>query len=262
MSFQNKTVWITGASSGIGEALAYEFASQGAKLILSSRKKQDLERVANGCNGRVILIQILDLAEHDALPNIVTSVLSKVGKVDILVNNAGVSQRALVKDALFDVDKKMIQINLLGTIALSKALLPHFLQNQNGYYVVISSLMGKFAAPLRSSYAAAKHGLHGFFDALRAETYKQNIKVTLVCPGFIKTDISKNAITGSGQKQGTMDEATNKGMTPENLAKKILKAVRKEKEEVIFGGTEILAVYIKRFFPALLSKIIRSAKVT
>jgi short-subunit dehydrogenase len=262
MSFQNKTVWITGASSGIGEALAYEFASQGAKLILSSRKKEDLEKVAKGCNGRVILIQTLDLAEHEVLPGIVTSVLSKVGKVDILVNNAGISQRALVKDALFEVDKKMIQINLLGTIALSKALLPHFLQNQNGHYVVISSLMGKFAAPLRSSYAAAKHGLHGFFDALRAETYKQNVKVTIVCPGFIKTDISKNALTASGQKQGTMDDATDKGMTPENLAKKILKAVRKEKEEVVFGGTEILAVYIKRFFPSLLSKIIRSAKVT
>lgn len=262
MSFQNKTVWITGASSGIGEALAYEFASQGAKLILSSRKKEDLERVAKGCNNKAILIQTLDLADHDALPGIVSSVLKEVGKVDILVNNAGVSQRALVKDALFEVDKKMIQINLLGTIALTKALLPHFLENQNGHYVVISSLMGKFAAPLRSSYAAAKHGLHGFFDALRAENYKQNIKVTIVCPGYIKTDISKNALTASGQKQGTMDDATDKGMTPENLAKKILNAVRKEKEEVVFGGTEILAVYIKRLFPTLLSKIIRSAKVT
>ncbi|MEZ4957782.1 MAG: SDR family NAD(P)-dependent oxidoreductase [Saprospiraceae bacterium] len=261
MSFQIKRFWITeDLLPPVLEALAYEFASQGAKLVLSSHKEGG--KVAKGCNGRVILIQTLDLAEHEVLPGIVTSVLSKVGKVDILVNNAGISQRALVKDALFEVDKKMIQINLLGTIALSKALLPHFLQNQNGHFVVISSLMGKFAAPLRSSYAAAKHGLHGFFDVLRAETFKQNIKVTIVCPGFIKTDISKNALTASGQKQGTMDDATDKGMTPENLAKKILKAVRKEKEEVVFGGTEILAVYIKRFFPSLLSKIIRSAKVT
>ena len=156
----------------------------------------------------------------------------------------------------------MIDINLLGTIAVSKAILPHFLENKNGHYVVITSLMGKFAAPLRSSYAAAKHGLHGFFDALRAENYKENVKVTLICPGYIRTDISKNAITAKGKGQGTMDDATNKGMMPEVLAKKILNTVRKGKEEAVFGGTEILAVYLKRFFPSLLSKIIRKAKVT
>ncbi len=262
MHFQNKTVWITGASSGIGEALAYELSKQGANLILSSRKKAELERVAEGCNGRVTLIQTLDLADHSSVSDIVEDVLQKIGKVDILVNNAGISQRALVKDALFEVDKKMIDVNLLGTIAISKAILPHFLKNKNGHYVVISSLMGKFAAPLRSSYAAAKHGLHGFFDALRAENYKENIKVTMVCPGYIRTDISKNALTASGEKQGTMDDATDKGMAPNVLAKKILNAVRRGKEEAVFGGTEILAVYLKRFFPKLLSRIVRTAKVT
>ncbi len=262
MKFQDKTVWITGASSGIGEALAHEFAKQGAKLILSSRQQAALEKVAEDCNGRVILIQPLDIGDHDRIPVVVQEVLGRVGKIDILVNNAGISQRALAKDAVFAVDKKMIDINLLGTIAISKAILPHFIANKNGHFVVISSLMGKFAAPLRSGYAAAKHGLHGFFDALRAENYKENIQVTLICPGFIKTDISKNALTATGERQGTMDDATNKGMTPEVLAKKILTAVRKNKEEVIIGGTETIAVYLKRFFPGLLSKIIRKAKVT
>ncbi len=261
MNFQNKTVWITGASSGIGEALAYEFANQGAKLVLSSRKKEALRRVADACKTDCF-IQVLDLADHGAMPGIVADVLKQVGRVDILVNNGGMSQRALVKDALFEVDKRMIEVNLLGTIAISKALLPHFLENKNGHFVVISSLMGKFAAPLRSSYAAAKHGLHGFFDALRAENFRENIKVTLVCPGYIRTQISKNALTADGAQQGTMDDATGKGMPPGVLAKKILNAVRKEKEEALFGGKEILAVYIKRFFPGLLSKIVRKVKVT
>ena len=262
MYFQDKTVWITGASSGIGEALAYAFAKQGAKLIRSSRKQRDLERVADGCHGQVVLIQTMDLAAYDDLEQIVGEVLEKVGKVDILVNNAGISQRALVKDAALDVYKKMIDVNLLGTIAISKAILPHFIENQNGHYVTITSLMGKFGAPLRSGYAAAKHGLHGFFDVLRAENYQDNIKVTLICPGYIRTNISKNALTASGEKQGTMDDATDKGMTPEDLAEKILGAVRRGKEEAVFGGKEIIAVYLKRFFPALLSKIVRAAKVT
>ena len=156
----------------------------------------------------------------------------------------------------------MIDVNLLGTIAISKAILPHFLENKNGHYVTITSLMGKFGAPLRSGYAAAKHGLHGFFDVLRAESYRENVKVTLVCPGYIRTNISKNALIGTGEKQGTMDEKTDQGMTPETLAKKILNAVRKGKEEVVFGGTEAMAVYLKRFLPGLLSKIVRTAKVT
>ncbi len=261
MNFQNKTVWITGASSGIGEALSYEFANQGAKLVLSSRKAEALQRVADACKTDCF-VQVLDLADHDAMPGIVEQVLKQVGKVDILVNNGGMSQRAFVKDAVFAVDKKMIDVNLLGTIAISKAILPHFLENKNGHFVVISSLMGKFAAPLRSSYAAAKHGLHGFFDALRAENYKENVNVTLVCPGYIRTQISKNALTADGAEQGTMDDATGKGMSPDVLAKKILNAVRKGKQEVVIGGTEILAVYIKRFFPVLLSKIVRKVKVT
>lgn len=262
MNFKNKTVWITGASSGIGEALAYAFAKQGAKLILSSRKKPELERVAKGCNGQVVLIQTIDLGKHEEIPAIAEKVIKEVGKVDILVNNAGISQRALVKDAAFEVYRRMIDINLLGTIAVSKAVLPHFIENQNGHYVTITSLMGKFGAPLRSGYAAAKHGLHGFFDVLRAEAYKDNVKVTLVCPGYVRTDISKNALTNTGEKQGIMDEKTDQGMTPEALAKKVLRAVRKEKEEIVVGGTEALAVYIKRFFPGLLSRIIRNAKVT
>ncbi|MFQ5445969.1 MAG: SDR family oxidoreductase [Saprospiraceae bacterium] len=262
MHFKNKTVWITGASSGIGEALAYEFARQGANLVLSARNEEALHRVAAACTGVKVSVQPLDLGDLDALPDITRNVFAKTGGVDVLVNNAGLSQRSLVKDTAFEVDQKLVQVNLLGTIALSKSLLPHFLEKKAGHYIVITSLMGKFGAPLRSSYAAAKHGLHGFFDALRAEVWRENVKVTLICPGFVRTNISINALTGDGKSQGTMDDATGKGLSPEVLAGKILKAVRQGREEAYFGGKEVLAIYLKRFFPGLLSKIVRKAKVT
>ncbi len=260
-NFQNKTVWITGASSGIGEALAYEFARQGAKLVLSARNEAELKRVAAVCSTEV-LVQPLDLGDHASLPGIAEQVLKKTGQLDVLVNNGGISQRALAKDTVFDVDKKMVDVNLLGTIALSKAVLPHFLNKKSGHYVVVSSLMGKFGAPMRSSYAAAKHGLHGFFDTLRAECWRENVQVTIVCPGFIRTNISKNALTSDGSRQGTMDEATGKGMAPEVLAKKIVRDVKKGKREVLYGGTEVFGVYMKRFFPGILARIVRTAKTT
>lgn len=261
MNFQHKTVWITGASSGIGEALAYEFAKQGARLILSARNEGELRRVATACQGAEVILQPIDLADHEGLPAIVARVLEKT-PVDILVNNAGLSQRSFAKDTRYEVDKRLLDVNLLGTITLSKALLPHFLSRRTGQFVIITSLMGKFGGPLRSTYAAAKHGLHGFFDSLRAEVWRENVGVTMVCPGFIRTKVSMNALMGDGTAQGTMDDATGKGMPPEVLAKKILRAVLAKREEVYFGGKEVWAVYLKRFFPRIFSKIIRKAKVT
>jgi short-subunit dehydrogenase len=130
-----------------------------------------------------------------------------------------------------------------------------------GHIVTITSLTGKFGSPYRSSYAAAKHALHGFFDSLRAELAETAIKVTLICPGFIRTNVSRNALTGSGEKLGTLDEATDKGMAPERLARKILRTIETGKEEAYFGGKEVLGVYIKRFFPKYFSSIIKKAKV-
>ncbi|MBI1225873.1 MAG: SDR family oxidoreductase [Bacteroidetes bacterium] len=261
-NFEHKTVWITGASSGIGEALAHEFAKQGARLVLSARNQQELERVASDCGRPDTIIQPLDLSDHDSLPGIVQTVLAKTGNVDVLVNNGGISQRSLAKDTNFEVDKKLINVNLLGTIALSKALLPHFLAKKSGHYVVITSLTGKFGTQLRSSYAAAKHGLHGFFDSLRAEVWRENVQVTLVCPGFITTKVSLNALTGDGSPQGSMDNATRAGKSPESLAKAIVSAVEKGKYEISFGGRELAGIYVKRFFPTIFTNLLRKAKVT
>ncbi|MEY3052241.1 MAG: hypothetical protein RLY31_2026 [Bacteroidota bacterium] len=258
---KGKTVWITGASSGIGEALAYAFASQGARLILSARRVDVLAAVATRCGADPLVVP-LDLSEPAAIPALVADVIQRVGHVDILVNNGGISQRSLIRETSFEVDRKLVEVNLLGTIALSKAILPHFLERKAGHYVVITSLMGKFGAPMRSSYAAAKHGLHGFFETLRAECWRENVRVTLVCPGYVRTDISRHALTGDGSQQGTMDEATDRGIAPDSLAAEIVRAVRRNRREVYIGGKELLGVYLQRFFPALLARIVRTARTT
>lgn len=263
--FYHKRIWITGASSGIGEALAYAAADAGAHLILSARQETELHRVASAAtqHGAVsALVQPLDLANHDAIPGIVTGVLRQVGKVDMLINCGGVSQRGLALDTPLEVDKRLMNVNYFGTVALTKALLPSMLTHHLGHIVTVTSLTGKFGSPLRSSYAASKHALHGFFDSLRAELGDTPIKITLACPGFVRTNVSINALTGSGRPQGTMDDATARGISAEAAARRILQAVRNGKEEVWFGGKEVLGVYLKRFAPAYFSKIIKRAKVT
>ncbi len=262
--YTNKTVWITGASSGIGEALTYAFAQQGAKLILSSRRKTELERVKEQCNlpDDKVFVLPLDLAKHDELPDKVKQAIAHFNQIDVLVNNGGISQRSLIADTDFSVYKKLIDIDYLGTVALSKALLPFFVKQQSGQYAVVTSLMGKFASPLRSGYCGAKHALHGFFDALRLEHEDDGVNVTLVCPGYIHTDISRNALTADGNKQNTMDKATGAGLSPEACAQQIIAAMAKNKFEILIGGKETFAVYLKRFFPGLLHKIVKKAVVT
>ena len=264
MSINNKVVWITGASSGIGKALAIEFSKINVNLILSSRKKESLELVKGLCkNPSLVKIITLDLEDYYNLQPKVDEAITCFGKVDILVNNGGISQRSLVKDTKISVDKRIMDINYLGTVALTKAILPHFIKNKNGQFVVTTSIVGKIGTPLRSSYAASKHALHGFFDSLRAEHHKDNIFVTLVCPGFVKTNVSINALTGNGTPQEKMDTATENGIAPEHFAKLMLKAINTKKEEVyIAGAKEKLGVYVKRFFPKFLSKMIRKLSVT
>ena len=264
MSFLNKVIWITGASSGIGKSLAIELSNQNAKLILSSRKKADLELVKNECkNPSQVKIITLDLEDYTNLESKTNEAITAFGKVDILVNNGGISQRSLVKDTNINVDKRIMDINYLGTIALTKCLLPHFIKNKSGHFVTTTSIVGKIGTPIRSSYAASKHALHGFFDSLRAEHHKDNIAVTLVCPGFVNTNISKNALTGNGTPQQKMDVATANGIDPKHFAKLMAKAMKKKKEEVyIAGAKEKLGVYVKRFFPKVLSIMIRKLSVT
>ncbi len=263
-SLKGKTIWITGASSGIGEALVYELCNEGAMLILSSRRESELERVKNKCPTETqdnIKILPLDLADSNALKEKTEIALRLFGGVDLLINSGGISQRSLVRDTLVSVDRQVMEINFFGSIALSKYLLPSMLNNKSGHFINISSLVGKFGTPYRSGYAASKHALHGFYDSLRAELWKENIKVTMICPGFIKTNVSINAMTEKGEKSNKMDEAQAKGMAPDLCARKIISAIKKEKEEVYIGGKEVYAVLLKRFFPRIFSSMIKTAKV-
>jgi len=262
--FKNKVVWITGASSGIGKALAQQFAKEGSRLILSSRRIAELEKVKQICGADPadVLVLPLDLAKHDEMSNKVQIALDHFGQVDALINNGGISQRSLMIKTNFDVYKRLIDIDYLGTVALTKALLPTFVKQKSGHIAVVTSLMGKFASPLRSGYCGAKHALHGFFDSLRMEHEKDNVKVTIFCPGFIQTNVSVNALVEEGSAQQTMDDAIRAGMPAEVCAAKMLKGMKREKFEVLIGGKETIAVYIKRFFPLLLHRIIMRSAVT
>lgn len=261
MSFENKRIWITGASSGIGEQLAYAFADRKAHLILSSRNVAELEKVKANCTAASsVMIYQLDLADHDGLAGVAKRVLERYGKIDILIHNGGLSQRALVKETQLSVDKYIMDVNYFGAVALTKAVLPSMLTHQLGHIVVISSVMGYIGTQFRSAYAASKHALHGYFDSLRNEVYDDNIKITILCPGFVRTNVTFNALSGSGEKLDKMMKNTDKGMLPERFARKALRVIEKGKEEALIGGKEILTVYIKRFFPGILSGIIRKRK--
>lgn len=264
MYFENKVVWITGASSGVGEAMTYAFNKEKAKLIISSHEPEELERVKKNCvyEQDQILVLPFNLEEHDKIPGLAKTVLEKFGKIDILFNIGGISQRSLVQDTMFEVDKRIMDINYFGTIALTKAVLPSMIKQQSGHIAVMSSLAGKFGIPLRSAYAAAKHALHGFFDTLREEVFENNINVTLFCPAYIKTNIAVNALSKDGTPQNKNAPRAEKGTPPEDFAKLALKSIRKGKREVVSGGFESIGVLIKRISPKLLSKIMRKRDVS
>lgn len=260
---KNKVVWITGASSGIGEALVYAFNNLGAKLIISSRNRDELFRVKSNCKDQInVHVLSLDLEDSASLPEKANQAIRIFGKIDILINSGGIGQRALALDTDLATEQRLMNVNFWGTVILSKAILPQMLANGSGNIVCISSLVGKFGTRLRSAYSASKHALHGYFDSLRSEIDNPNIQILLACPGFIKTKISINALIKNGLPQGTMDKTQANGMLPEVCAQKIIEAIKNNKQEVYIGGKETKGVLLKRFFPKLFSKIIRKAKVT
>lgn len=244
---QNQVVWITGASSGIGEALAVAWAKQGIKLVLSARRREELERVAKSCGSAEVLVHPLDLASGSDFESDVKTVLAKFGRIDVVVQNGGISQRAAVKDTQMDVHRRVMEVNYFGAIALTKAALPSMLQQQSGHFVVISSVMGKIGTLHCSAYAASKHALHGYYDCLRAEVVDQGVNVTVICPGFIATNISKSKDIANG-------------LPAEVAAEQILRAVRAKKSEAYVGriGKDRLALTLQRFAPRVLERLVRS----
>ncbi len=261
--FSGKTIWITGASSGIGEALAVALSRFNCSLILSARRTEELERVRDRCaNPEQVFLLPLDVTDFNSAVKSGGQALDFTGRVDILVNNAGVSQRSLVKETQFDVDKRMMDINFLGTVAVTKSILPHFIERGEGHIVTVSSVTGKYGTPFRSAYAASKHALHGFFDSLRAELEDSGISVTLICPGFVSTPITLAALTGDGSPLNKRDKGNASGMDPDIFAQKMVRAMAAKKREAVIGGfKEVFGVWLKRLFPGLFATFIKKVNV-
>ncbi len=263
-SFTNKVVWITGASSGIGEALAYTFAKQKAKLILSARRADELERVKKACNlpeGDVMILP-MDVAEHDKAPQLTQQVIDRFGHIDILVNNAGLSHWSKIKDTKLEVVKRIMDVNFTGGAALTLAVLPGMLQRKQGQVVVISSILGKIITPKQGAYNASKHAIHGFYDTLRAESINDGLKVLLVCPGFVRTNVAKNSLDRDGKPINKDNNLIQNGLDPMYVSTQVLQAIESGKEEILLaGGKEKAGVWLKRFAPGLFSKFISKNKM-
>jgi dehydrogenase/reductase SDR family protein 7B len=247
------TVWITGASSGIGEALALEYAKLNANLILSARNEETLQPVADRCQNQnnTVLILPLDLSESKDFASKLQIIKQNFDKVDILINNGGISQRSLIIETPLEIDRKLFEVNYFGTIALTKLVLTWMIETGGGKMVVISSISGKFGFPFRASYAATKHALIGFFETLGLEHISDNIQTTVVCPGRIRTNISLRALNNKGETTNEMDPGIKDGMPAKECALKIIKAIRKNKREVWIGRKELLLVYFHQYIPRL-----------
>ena len=257
-TYQNQVVWITGASSGIGEALAIEFAKQGAHLILSARRREALENVRESCalGGGDVLVLPLDVTDESAMPECVSQASAFKGRLDVLINNAGISQRSSCQTTEMDTYRALFEVDVFGQIALTKLVLPIMVDQGSGHLAVTSSVAGKIGVPFRTGYCAAKHAMMGFFDALRSEVTHLNIKVSTITPGFIRTNISKNALVGDGSALGVTDSNIAKGISAEECAQVIIKGLAKGKSEIAVGrGMEMHTLWIKRLFPRLLERL-------
>ncbi len=256
------TIWITGASSGIGEALTKLLNANGAKLIISARRESELQRVKDECDHpNDIEIIPLDLSSQDSINKGWQQIQKNNIHIDILINNAGISQRLAALETDDVTERKIMEVNYFSPIKLSKMVLPGMIEKGGGHIVLISSLVGKFGTAKRSSYAASKHALHGYFESLRAENWKNNVHVSLICPGYVHTNISVNAMGKNGAKHGIMDLNQQRGKSAESCANAIIQAIEKNKKEIYFGGKEIVAIYLKRFFPNLLWKVVKKLSI-
>ena len=261
--FIDKVVWITGSSSGIGEKTAYCLAKETATLILTALEEDLLQKVKTQCiNLGAAAVEILpfDLSKLDMLDELAEKARNLFGKIDIMYNNAGISQRANTIDTELKVLMKIMDINYYAPVIITKHLLPLMIKNGGGQLVVTTSIAGRFGFPLRSAYSSSKHALYGFFETVQAEYYNKNIKVTIVCPGRVQTNISLYALEKDGTRHGKMDAGQAGGISAEQAGRIITNAIYKKKREVLVGRKELIMAYIKRFFPGLAAKIARKIK--
>lgn len=256
-------VWITGASSGIGEACAYEYASKGAKLILTSSSQQRLEPVAARClekGAAGVRVLAYDLTVTDGVETLVQQAWDAFGGLDVMYCNAGISQRTSVEDTSEEMVRKIMEINYFAPVLMAKAVLPKMIAAGGGHIAVTTSIAGRFGFPLRCAYSSSKYALYGFFETLQAEYYDKGIRVTIVCPGRVRTNISLYALDKGGKRHGRMDPGQDGGLSSEKAARKIVRAISRGRREVLVGRKELIMVYVKRFFPGLCARLARKIK--
>lgn len=260
MKFENKIVWITGASSGIGEAVAYEMAQEGATLILTALESELLSRVITRCKelgAPDAKMLPFDLSLLDQLDDLAQRAWNLYGRIDIFYNNAGISQRGTTIETEMKVIHKVMNIDYFAPVIMTKNILPRMIAQGGGQLVVTTSIAGRFGFPMRCAYSSAKHALYGFFETVQAEYYDKDIRVTIVCPGRVQTNISLYALEKDGTRHGKMDAGQAGGCTPQQAAEKIVSAIYHKRREVLVGKKELLMAYIKQYFPGLAARLVR-----
>lgn len=259
LEFKGKTVWITGASSGIGAALAIEFARAGARPVLSARNRERLEAVAAACrqhSGQVLVLP-MDVTQTDSFAELTARVEDWGGGIDVLVNNAGIGQRGSALDTKSDAARKLFEADFWGAVELTRAVVPGMKTRGKGAVVAVTSVIGKFGAPSRSFYSAAKHALHGWFDSLREELAGTGVRVTILVPGWIRTEISLHALNDDGTPHGKMDPGQSGGLDASECARRMVKAIGEGGPEYLIGGRECAMAYLFRLSPGLARWVLR-----
>ncbi|HLN54935.1 MAG TPA: SDR family NAD(P)-dependent oxidoreductase [Bacteroidales bacterium] len=254
---ENKLAWITGASSGIGEALVREFIAAGADIIASSNDEVGLRRMKEslGSGSERVTCAAFDLSDTSAITQLVENQLKGKKSIDYLLNIGGISQRARIEETPLWLDRKIFEINYFGTIALTKAVLPYMVKQKSGHILATSSISGRFGFPLRSAYSASKQALHGFFETLYLENKSSNIRVSMIIPGRVRTAISMHALDGKGKEHGKLDDGQAKGLFPEEAARIIIRGMLKDKREILVGKGELAMLHIRRYLPWLFFRI-------
>ncbi|KAA8731885.1 SDR family oxidoreductase [Acinetobacter qingfengensis] len=261
--YNNQRVWITGASSGIGQALAIQFAEQGAHVILSARRLPQLEQVRQSLkHPERHHCVAMDITDEKQVAQIVAQVFTTIGTIDVLINNAGLSQRALITDTTMATERKIMEVDYFAQVHLTKQILPYLVQQKSAQIVFISSVAGLLGTQYRASYSAAKAAIHMWANSCRAEYADQGISVSVIFPGFVQTNVSFNALNGKGEAQQHQDEAIAQGLAANDFARQAVKALAVKKEYIVIGGhKEKLGVAVSRLSPQFLYKMIRKAKV-
>lgn len=253
INLKNKTIWVVGASSGIGEALVAQLAKEQCNIILSARRVEALQtiQIKYGFNSTNSLVVPLDLAESEGFDQAIALATQKFEQIDVLLLNAGIAHKSFAEETIESVDRKIMEVNFMGNILFSKKIIPIMKKQGGGTIAVTSSILGKIGLPLVSTYCASKQAINGYYESLRYEVEKYAINICILSPGFINTDITKNSLTAKGETFNQNSIAQQKGMNANKCAAKMIKAIKKEKRNAYIGGLETFMPAFSFYFPRL-----------